>query len=85
MDFNQSSNVILVIMGYINPHESWVRKMARYGRGIDTFLTPAGHAHDDEFGRSPQRRPTSRSRNEASAKSLAQDVFITDAWLNKTP
>jgi len=45
---------------------------------IDTFLTPAGHAHDDEFGRSPQRRPTSRSRNEASAKSLAQDVFITD-------
>eukprot|EP00435_Cladocopium_sp_Y103_P012299 s161_g3.t1 len=45
---------------------------------IDTFLTPSGHAHEDEFGRSPQRRPTSRSRNEASAKSLAQDVFITD-------
>ena len=36
---------------------------------IDTFLTPSGHAHDDEFGRSPRRRPTSRSRNEAYEQS----------------
>lgn len=80
MDFNQSSNMFQCKSGNYGLHKSsW-----KLGRGIDTFLTPAGHAHDDEFGRSPQRRPTSRSRNEASAKSLAQDVFITDAWLNKT-
>ncbi|CAJ1399739.1 unnamed protein product [Effrenium voratum] len=42
---------------------------------IDTFLTPCGHSNEDEFGRPSPKRGTSRSRNEASAKSLAQDIF----------